>query len=170
MIGLSVLLTFFFVKYVKSEQNVTMNNRDFTKTIRGAASQKRSNNNAWMSYHDNKNLDKSPVSLEEGAFIVDKTGKRNLNRGLNGYVLLCKHDNCKGGSFRATPNYYVAMPDEIGNDELSYVFVAPRVRFIYYEHSDYLGWRKQLYGGKKGLHFYFTKDNDKISSFEVRGY
>ena len=52
---------------------------------------------------------------------------------------LCQNNDCQGGRYVASFGNWNSMPGEIGNDELSRVFIGNNVAFWYYENNNYSG-------------------------------
>ena len=84
------------------------------------------------------------------------------------YVLLCRHSNCRGGHYWASPGWYSSMPWQIGNDALTRVYIPARHTFTYYEHSGFRGWRRTFGEPNRRVNLFMGGHNDAVSSFVIR--
>ena len=94
-------------------------------------------------------------------------GGRKLQSS-SSYVLLCKHSNCQGGHAWVPPGRYPTMPWQIGNDELTRVYIPARQTFTYYEDSWYRGWQRTYGESNSRINLYMGGHNDAVSSFIIR--
>ena len=84
------------------------------------------------------------------------------------HVLLCKHSNCQGGHVWVPPGRYPSMPWQIGNDQLTQVYIPARFTFTYYEHTWYGGWQRTFGEPNRRVSLHMGGHNDAVSSFIIR--
>jgi len=85
-------------------------------------------------------------------------------------VELFKNYGCDGGSYRAshTIGDWYSMPPDIGNDELSQVYIHQGLSFEYFEHGHFEGWHKAFGSPTRDTVLDMGGHNDAVSSFKVR--
>lgn len=80
-------------------------------------------------------------------------------------VMLCKDNPCgSGGRYYARAGNWASMPAEIGNDQLSFVYIPSGYVFWYFEHANYDGWNGQVSGP---VYLSMGGYNDAVSSFVI---
>jgi hypothetical protein len=95
-------------------------------------------------------------------------GHRKLQSMSSDYVLLCRHSDCTGGHVYAGPGYYPYMPWEIGNDELTRVYIPAQFSFQYFEDHYYGGWSETFGDPEYSIDLDMGGHNDAVSSFIIR--
>jgi hypothetical protein len=68
----------------------------------------------------------------------------------------------------AGPGYYPSMPWQIGNDELTRVYIPARFSFQYFEHQYYGGWTQTFGNSWSSITLDMAGHNDAVSSFIIR--
>ena len=100
----------------------------------------------------------------------NNSGERQLQTLSPQYVLLCKQSDCRGRHVYAGPGFYSSMRWQVENEELSHVYIPPRVSFQYFEDINFGGWSQTFTDEKKGIHLDMGANNDGVSSFIIQGY
>ena len=106
--------------------------------------------------------------LEDEEESTDGNRKRQSRSGE--YVLLCRHSDCTGGHVYLGPGYYATMPWEIGNDELTRVYIPAGWSFQYFQHTSYSGWSETFGDPSYSINLDMGGHNDAVSSFIIKQY
>merc|ERR1712183_754100 len=86
----------------------------------------------------------------------------------DGKVRLCKHLDCSSHYFDCTwVKNYSSMPREIGNDQLSKVFIPRGYQFQYFQHGNYGGWNRSFGSCSNSINLNMGGHNDAVSSFKI---
>jgi len=95
-------------------------------------------------------------------------GLRGRKLQSSSLTLLCKHSDCQGGRVWANPGSYSSMPWQIGNDELTRVYIPPGHTFTYYQHGNFQGWQRTFGEPNRWVNLFMGGHNDAVSSFIIR--
>lgn len=87
----------------------------------------------------------------------------------DGKVRLCRHSDCSSYSYDCTwMQNYASMPWEIGNDQLSRVFIPRGYQFQYFQHTNFGGWSGTFGSCDYATNLNMGGHNDAVSSFKIK--
>lgn len=84
-----------------------------------------------------------------------------------GHVTLCKHYNCYDGLYKASVGNWKSMPNQIGNDTLSRVYVPKGFKLKYFQHANFQGFSKVVGSEDESVDVKLGGHNDVVSSFII---
>lgn len=127
-------------------------------------------------YDGNKNAVFHLVAFEKNVMVMvnpedsidtNDNLKHKMQLQTTGWCYLCRHFNCQGGSVWKTPGWYASMPWQIGDNQLSFVFIDKGTGFRYWEHRNWQGWNRMFQAWNYNIHLNMGGHNDSVSSYVI---
>jgi hypothetical protein len=84
-----------------------------------------------------------------------------------GIVKLCSNTDCTGGVFYATVGMWANMPSEIGDNQLSFVYIPRGYTFEYFEHPIWSGWSRKFGSCDEHVNLNMNEHDNAVSSFKI---